>query len=137
MAIRYGQEAPEVARAYHNLGIVLLDDNQPGDARAMFSEALRLVPTKQSSYVARAMTSFRMNDYRAAESDFLAGVSLSPDPAALFWLGRTREKLGDLAGAADSYRKALALQPNMNDAKERLDALASGHPLPFLQNQQN
>jgi tetratricopeptide (TPR) repeat protein len=78
-----------------------------------------------------------MNDYRAAESDFLAGVSLSPDPAALFWLGRTREKLGDLAGAADSYRKALALQPNMNDAKERLDALASGHPLPFLQNQQN
>ena len=137
MAIRYGQEAPEVARAYHNLGIVLLDDNQLGDARTMFSEALRLVPTKQSSYVARAMTSFRMNDYRAAESDFLAGVSLSPDPAALFWLGRTREKLGDLAGAADSYRKALALQPNMNDAKERLDALASGHPLPFLQNQQN
>jgi Tfp pilus assembly protein PilF len=132
MAIRYGQEGPDVAQAYHNLGIVMLDENELSEARAMFSEALRLVPTKQSSYLARGMASFRLNDYRAAESDFIAATSLSPDPSAYFWIGRCREKVGDLAGATEAYRKALALRPGMKDAKDRLDALLSGRPLPFL-----
>ena len=137
MAIRYGQEVPDVAQAYHNLGIVMLDENQFSDARTMFSEALRLVPTKQSSYLARGMTNFRLNDYRAAESDFIAAASLSPDPSAYFWIGRCRERAGDLAGATEAYRKALALRPEMKDAKERLDALLSGRPLPFLAQDSN
>jgi len=137
MAIRYGQEAPDVAQAYHNLGIVMLDENELSQARAMFSEALRLVPTKQSSYLARGMANFRLNDYRAAESDFIAAGSLSPDPGAYFWMGRCREKVGDLAGATEAYRKALALRPEMKDAKERLDALLSGRPLPFLSQDNN
>lgn len=137
MAIRYGQEAPDIAQAYHNLGIVMLDENELSEARTMFSEALRLVPSKQSSYLARGMTNFRLNDYRAAESDFIAAATLSPDPAAYFWIGRCREKVGDLAGASDAYRKALALRPEMKDAKERLDALLSGRPLPFLAQDSN
>ena len=137
MAIRYGQEGSDMAQAYHNLGIVFLDDKQLRAAREMFSEALRLVPNKQSSYLARGMANYRLDDYRAAESDFLAGASLSPDPSAYFWLGRTRERLGDLRGAADAYSRALALQPNMNDAKERLEALASGRTLPFLSREDN
>jgi len=40
--------------------------------------------------------------------------------------------VGDLAGATEAYRKALALRPEMKDAKDRLDALLSGRPLPFL-----
>lgn len=137
MAIRYGQEIPEIAKAYHNLGSVMVQDNQLNDARAMFSEALRLVPSKQSSYLARGMVNFRLNDYRAAESDFQAGTSLSPDPPGFYWLGRSREKLGNLTGAADAYREALNLQPDLNDAKERLDALVSGRPLPFLAQESN
>ena len=137
LAIRYGQEGPEIANAYHNLGIVLLDDNQLADARTMFSEALRLIPNKQSSYLARALTEFRMSDYRSAESDFLAAIAVAPDPSGYFWLGRTRERLGNLNGAADAYRKALAMQPSMIDAKDRLDALVSGRPIPFLDQSKN
>lgn len=137
LAIRYGQEGPEIANAYHNLGIVLLDDNQLTDARAMFSEALRLIPNKQSSYLARALTEFRMSDFQAAESDFLAAIAVAPDPTGYFWLGRTRERLGNLNGAADAYRKALVMQPNMIDARDRLDALVSGRPIPFLDQSKN
>lgn len=137
LAIRYGQEGPEIANAYHNLGIVFLDENQLTDARAMFSEALRLIPNKQSSYLARALSEFRMADYRAAESDFLAAVAVAPDPSGYFWLGRTRERLGNLNGATEAYRKALAMQPNMIDAKDRLDALVSGRPVPFLDQNKN
>jgi tetratricopeptide (TPR) repeat protein len=114
-----------------------LDENQLADARAMFSEALRLTPNKQSSYLARALTEFRMSDYQSAQSDFLAAIALAPDPSGYFWLGRTRERLGNLNGAADAYRKALAMQPNMIDAKDRLDALVSGQPIPFLDENKN
>ncbi|HKF25350.1 MAG TPA: tetratricopeptide repeat protein, partial [Candidatus Acidoferrum sp.] len=133
LAIRYGQEGPEIANAYHNLGIVLLDDKQLAEARAMFSEALRLMPRKQSSYLARALTEFRLSDFRAAESDFLAAIAVAPDAAGYFWLGRTRERLGNLDGATDAYRRALAIEPNMADARGRLGALLSGRPIPFLE----
>ena len=133
MAIQYGQEKLDVAQAYHNLGVVLLAEQQWSNALAMFSEAIRLMPNKESSYLARGFTEFHLADYRAAASDFAAGASLAPDPNALFWLGRSREKLGDLAGATEAYRKALALQPDLAKAKERLEAIVSGRPLPFLQ----
>jgi tetratricopeptide (TPR) repeat protein len=133
MAIQYGQERLDVAQAYHNLGVVLLGDKRLNDALAMFSEAIRLTPQKQSSYLARGFTEFRLADYGAAESDFGLAASLSPNANALFWLGRSREKLGDLAGATDAYRKALSLEPNLARAKDRLDAIVSGRPLPFLQ----
>lgn len=133
MAIRYGQEVPDVAQAYHNLGIVLLDNNQLTDARGAFSEALKLTPNKLSTYLARGLTNFRLNDYRAAESDFSTATTLAQGATAYIWLGRTRERLGDLSGATDAYSKALIIEPNRNDAKERLDALVSGRPLPFIQ----
>jgi len=131
-AIRYGQEAPETAQAWHNLGIVLLDEKRFREAREAFSAALRLVPKKQSSYLARGLTEYRLGEYRAAEFDFAAGASVSPNATALYWLGRARENQGNLTGAMEAYRAALALQPEMVKAKERLDALVSGRPLPFL-----
>jgi len=132
LAIRYGQERPEIASAYHNLGIVLLDEKRLSEAAAMFSEAIRLEPNRQNSYLARGSTEFQMNDFRGAERDFLAAVGFSPDPSGYFWLGRSKEKLGDLAGAVEAYRKTLGIQPGHGEAKTRLDALVSGQPLPFL-----
>jgi len=78
-----------------------------------------------------------MSDYLSAESDFLAAIAVAPYPSGYFWLGRTRERLGNLNGAADAYRKALAMQPSMIDAKDRLDALVSGRPIPFLDQSKN
>ena len=133
LAIQYGQERLDVAQAYHNLGVVLLGERRFSEARAQFSEAIRIMPDKRSSYLARGFAEFRSADYRAAQSDFARGASLSPDASALYWLGRASEKLGDLAGATEAYRKALSLEPGMAKAKERLDAVLSGRPLPFLQ----
>jgi protein O-mannosyl-transferase len=130
-AIRYGQDAPETAAAYHNLGIVLLGDNQLADSIHMFSEALRLAPGKQSSYLARGLAEFRLANFHAAEADFVAGANLAPDSVASFWVGRAREAQGNTSGAIEAYRKALKLQPDKQDAKERLDALLSGRVLPF------
>jgi TolA-binding protein len=130
-AIQYGQDLAEIASAYHNLGIVMFEDGQLSEAINMFSESLRLVPSKRSSYSARGMVEFRLNNFAGAEADFMAAANLAPDPAACFWIGRSREAQGNTAGAIEAYRKALALQPDMNEAKEHLDALLFGRIRPF------
>jgi Flp pilus assembly protein TadD len=137
MAIQYGQETMDVAHAYHNLGVALLAEQQWNDARAAFSEAIRLMPNKPSSYLARGFTEFHLADYGAAESDFATGASFAPDANAYYWLGRSREKRGDLSGATEAYRRALALAPGLDKAKDRLNAIVSGRPLPFLQQDEN
>ncbi|HVO58953.1 MAG TPA: tetratricopeptide repeat protein [Dongiaceae bacterium] len=132
LAVRYAQEIPEAAMAQHNLGVVLLEQGQLQAAKDEFSEALRLEPGRQSSLLARSMAEFRMADYAAAQSDLSAALAVSPDPGAFYWLGRTFEAQGNLRSAEAAYLQALTLQPEMTDAKNRLEALRSGQALPFL-----
>jgi len=109
----------------------MLQDNQFPDAIKMFAKALELGPDKQSSYLARGMAEFRLNNFAAAESDFIAGANIAPDAPACFWVGRAREAQGNTSGAIEAYKKSLSLQPDMHDAKEHLDALVSGRVTPF------
>ncbi len=132
LAIRYGQDRSEIAAAYHNTGIVLLENRQYDDAIGAFSEALRLVPTKQSSLLARGMAEFESNRLAQAEQDFIAGSNLSPSAAAAFWVGRAREAQRKITGAMEAYQRALVLQPDMAEAKQRLEALRSGPVMPFV-----
>ena len=109
----------------------MLESGELVDARIALSEALRLVPNKQSSLLARGLVEFKLADYASAEADFVKGANLAPDPSAAYWVGRSREAQGNVTGAIDAYRRTLALQPNMTEAKQHLDALLSGRPLPF------
>jgi tetratricopeptide (TPR) repeat protein len=132
IAVQYAQDPAQLANAFHNLGVVLIEDNKLTEARAAFTEALNVQPQKQNSYVARGLAEFRLGDYAAAEADFVAGTSLSPDGAAWYWLGRSREARGNINGAIEGYRNALVLQPELQEAKEHLDAALSGRGLLFL-----
>jgi tetratricopeptide (TPR) repeat protein len=131
IAIRFGQEKSDIASAYHNLGLSLLEENRFADAIKMLTQALQFGPDKQSSYLARGMAEFRLNNFVAAESDFIAGANIAPDAPACFWIGRAREAQGNASGAIEAYKKALSLAPDMHDAKEQLDALLSGRIIPF------
>ena len=133
LAIHYAQDPSNAANAFHNLGIMLIEDNNFADARAALTEALKTEPRKQNSHVARGLAEFRLGDYAAAQSDFATGASLAPDGAALYWLGRSREARGDIGGAIEAYRKALVLNPELADAKQRLDTATSGR-MSFLPN---
>jgi Flp pilus assembly protein TadD len=129
--IEFGQDNAEIASSYHNLGIVLLGERHFTDSIQMFSEALRLSPWKQSSYLARGVAEYRMNNFAAAEKDFIIGAAITPDAVACLWVGRSREAQGNTSGAIEAYRRALAIQPDRPDAKERLDELTSGRAVPF------
>src|SRR5260221_5645371 len=131
LAIDHGQDEAEITSAYHNLGIVMLQDHDLAGSINMFDEALRLSPHKQSSYLARGMAEFRLGNYSAAEADFITGANIAPDAPASFWVGRAREAQGNVAGAIEAYRRTLVLQPDHFEAKQHLDALLSGRMIPF------
>jgi protein O-mannosyl-transferase len=126
LAIQYAQDPAQLANAFHNLGVVWIEQNRLAEARAAFTEALSAQPQKQNSYVARGLAEFRLGDYAAAEADFATGASLTPDGAAVYWLGRSREARGNINGAIEAYRNALVLQPELQEAQEHLDAATSG-----------
>ena len=129
--VEYGQERSEIASSYHNLGVVLVEEKRFPDAIQMFSQALQLAPDKQSSFLARGLAEYRMNNFAAAEADFIAGSNLARNAEACLWVGRAREAQGNASGAIEAYRQVLVLQPGRADVKERVDALLSGHILPF------
>jgi tetratricopeptide (TPR) repeat protein len=129
--IEFGQDSNEISSSYHNLGIVLLGERKFTDAIQMFSEALRLAPWKQSSYLARGVAEYRTNNFAAAEKDFAIGAAIAPDAVASLWVGRAREAQGNTNGAIEAYRQSLAIQPDRPDTKERLDELTSGRAVPF------
>jgi tetratricopeptide (TPR) repeat protein len=135
LAVRYGQDEAEIASAFHNIGVVLLHNNQPADAARALTEALKLMPGKQSSHLARGMAEFQMNEFAAAEADFASGANRAQDAAANFWLGRAKEAQGKIKEAISCYQQALALQPAMDEAKERLSALQSGRTPPFIRSE--
>ena len=134
LAVQYAQDPQQLANSYHNLGVMLIEDNQLNEARAAFTEALQAQPQKENSYVARGLAEFRLGDYAAAEADFATGVSLlATDGAAVYWLGRCREARGNISGAIAAYRQALVLQPELQEAKEHLEAATTGR-VSFLPN---
>lgn len=126
IAVQYAQDPAQLANAFHNLGVLLIEENKLADARAALTEALNAQPNKQNSYVARGLAEFRLGDYSAAEADFATGASLAADGPAVYWLGRCREARGNINGAIEAYRHALLLQPELQEAKEHLDAALSG-----------
>jgi protein O-mannosyl-transferase len=126
LAVQYAQDPAQLANVFHNLGLVLLEDNKLADARIALTEAVKVQPNKQNSYVARGLAEFRQGDYAAAETDFAQGAYLGPDGAAVYWLGRSREARGNINGAVEAYRNALVLQPDFPEAKQHLDAATSG-----------
>src|SRR5258708_19328603 len=109
----------------------MLQDDQFPDAIRMFTKALELGPDKQSSYLARGMAEFRLNNFAAAESDFIAGANITPDAPACFWVGPAREAPGNTSGAIATHRNTPALDPNQKEPNQTLAHPLSAPSLPF------
>lgn len=73
---------------------------------------------------ARGSAAFKAGDFPTAKTAFEAAVKKNPKQAdAHYALGLVLDKTGDRAGAEKSYKDALAIQPDMQEAAENLTAL--------------
>jgi protein O-mannosyl-transferase len=132
LAIEYATDPVELAQAHHNLGIALYEQHQFEPARRELSQAIAIAPDKENSFLARGMTEFELQDYSAAGADFQRASAIRLTPQAIFWIGRTREAMGDFNGAAAAYQDTLRMSPSFGEAQQRLEAIQSGKNLMFL-----
>ncbi len=73
-----------------------------------------------------AWTLYHLEDYPAARTQFVTGLGKHPEWAGLHnGLGWSSLRLGDRTGAAESFRQALRLREDFEDAREGL-ALSMG-----------
>jgi tetratricopeptide (TPR) repeat protein len=78
----------------------------------------------------RGIAYFRLKDYPSAESSFRGAIAVDAMRAdAFYYLGLALERRGVNADAVKAYRAALALDPHLTQAREKLGVLdASAMP---------
>ncbi len=82
------------------------------------------VATSTSDDVTKGTAAIKANDWNGARAAFEAAIKKNPKQAdAHYYLGLVMDKSGDKAGAEKSYRTALDLQPDLQEAAENLTAL--------------
>src|SRR5262245_8391021 len=121
-ALRWQPDHPD---AYHLLGLLAAQLNQPDDALPLFERAIALnplVPEFHANYGNALMLASRIEEAGAA---FEKAASLRADfPEALMNLATVRRHQGELDGAEQLLARALALRPDWPDAQINLANVA-------------
>lgn len=83
------------------------------------------------AYLEKGRAFFQMGNFNAATKTFNMAVTVSnTDPDAYYWLGRSYEAVHKKAEAINNYRKAVSLDKDFIEARQRMDLLDQGfaHP---------
>jgi len=116
------------ARALVALGAAYLGAGRRADAERAFERAVLFAPARAEIRlsIARAwLAQDGAGDVARAVQVLLRAADMAPDvPQVHAILGRARERAGDLAAAAESYDRALRLDPGYRYARRRMLRLA-------------
>ena len=104
---------PKCGGYYSNRGQSELSLKMMSETLADFNQALRLDPKNAQAHFNRGTLEFLyQTNYPAALADLNQAIQLQSDPHEediFYWRGVTKEELGDYAGAAGDYQRALTL----------------------------
>jgi tetratricopeptide (TPR) repeat protein len=93
-------------------------------AAQVLDRVVELAPDDAQGWQQRAMVHFIQHDLSQALVDFKRALAIDPQHyAALDGLGNVLLEQGDKKGALEAYRKALAVNPFLDDAKRQVDEL--------------
>lgn len=127
--LRYARTARNLsrydARVAEILGEVFYYQGNNNEALQYFQEYINLAPAGQrieTVYYLIGETYIRMGKFRHADIALSTAVHWMPGNAA-WWtrLAFARENAGDLTQAVTAYERALALNPQLSDARRGLD----------------
>lgn len=115
---------------YYNRGLTYNKVTRFQDALRDFNKALALTPGKDTLVLpARGFTYLQLKQYRASLADYDRYLRHKPtDPTALHNRGVNRFYLGDRAGALADIRRAVALKPDYEEARNNLRQLEQAGP---------
>jgi Flp pilus assembly protein TadD len=127
-ALRTAKSTEEKTRALNSLAAAYLDLSQNEPAVRMFSGLLELQPNSLAGHAGRGQALFNMNRFAEASEDFVAAAEVKPAPQLLLMAGKSLEGAGKLPEAQEEYRKALAGNVDLTEARERLKLLEQRSP---------
>jgi tetratricopeptide (TPR) repeat protein len=111
---------------YLDLGILLLDQDQPGQARPWLEKAGALAPDNPRAHEEMGETYEQLHDLPKARRELKAAVILAPNiPSLHFELGRVDQRLGLAAEAKEEFARCAAL-----NATHSTDAAETPNPPP-------
>jgi protein O-mannosyl-transferase len=118
---------PDLAETQNNLGSGLLAVRDTGGAVERFRRALELSPEILAirANLGRAL----VLDGRVGEAARVyEGLVADYPGSATFWCnwGVTRYRLGDVVGAQECFRRALEIDPELQDARDNLRMIVNG-----------
>ncbi|HEY0302540.1 MAG TPA: tetratricopeptide repeat protein [Rhizomicrobium sp.] len=117
-----GLSPADRAATYINRGVLKLAMNSLDGATADFNAGLAIDDRLGEAYVNRGATLIAKRRYAEALADLNRGLALGIKQTHLAYFDRAMafEALGNLQGAYDDYRKALALRPDFQLASDEL-----------------
>jgi Flp pilus assembly protein TadD len=122
-AVRTATDAEEKTRALNSLAVAFLDLGANEQAEQAFSQLLKLQPNSLAGRAGRGQAFYNLGRYEEAGADFVAASELKPVPQLFLMAGESLEAAGKLAEAEAEYRKALAGNAGLTEARERLNLL--------------
>jgi tetratricopeptide (TPR) repeat protein len=105
-------------------GLAAEDAKDYSTARELFDVVVELEPDFAEAWNRRAAIRFRLGDYAGALGDLQRALTLEPRHfGALMGLAEILEEEGQLKAAREAFRRALALNPHLLEAAEKVRAL--------------
>jgi tetratricopeptide (TPR) repeat protein len=112
-------------------GIYFANTKLYAKAIAQFDSCILRDWKTTDAYLEKGRAYFHMGNFNEASKTFNMAVTVSnTDPDAYYWLGRCYEAQHKKMDAINNYRKAISLDQNFIEAKQRMDLLDGGfaHP---------
>lgn len=110
--------------AYFQLGDINLERQDYEEAVANFKAALRIRPDASDTYVLLALAFEGLEEPEAAKENLVTALRFDPNfPQAHYELGKLLLAEEDFPSAAEEFRKAADLAPDVPEPAEALDSL--------------
>lgn len=116
-----------------NLGALYSKLGEMERAKLEYAEAIRLQPEDYKPYLNLGVHLYLEGKYEQALGNINQSISVFPTSTAHYYQGQALEAEGKLEASEQSYRRALELSPEFDDARTALDNLLGkmrGRPSP-------
>jgi len=115
---------PYFVEAMGSLGEMLINVKRYDEAIACLTDALELQPGEWRGHLTLGIACFESGKLEMAENNLSTAIHFNNNSAlAHFYMGQLQEKKGDKEDAFQSYRNALALNPNWDLPAKKIQAL--------------
>jgi tetratricopeptide (TPR) repeat protein len=110
------RRSPQLANAYHNLGIVYFMEHKYGDAATVLERAVKLAPQLAGPHIMLGLAYYELYQPGKAAAALQAGLRFRPDDAnALLYLGKSQIQAHDYHAAATTLEKLQKMKPKDPD----------------------